>query len=147
MGSSASCQMEVLESPGLPSLFHCCCPRQDLTGGSYVGAGNTSECDSQQSYIPVSWVRRMSSEHLCAGSSYCLWNSQLCYLFTPGWVTKGGQQIPATGQGLGVNERKGMSVRLLRVSIDKQNILSSLLSSPYPVGANSSQGHILLHFR
>lgn len=51
--------------------------------------------------------------------------------------------------GSGVNGRKGMSVRLLQVSIDKQNLLSSLLSIPDPMGANSFQGHayVLLHFR
>lgn len=56
--------------------------------------------------------------------------------------------MPATGQGLVLMGEKGQVVRLLQVSIDKQNILSSLLSSPDPMGANSQgHAHVLLHFR
>lgn len=110
MGSSASCQVEVSETPALPSL----CPIAAAPGGISQGAvmwgQGTPVNVAASNHIFMGQKdgsRRMSSEHLCAGSRYCLWNSQLCNLFTPDWVTKGGQQMPATGQDLVLMGEKG----------------------------------------
>lgn len=109
MGSSVSCQVEIPESPALPSL----CPTATAPGRictecSYMGAGNTSEGGSQKSHIPVSRVRRVSSEQLCADSSYCLCGIHNCATILH---LAGSPRVDSRCllPGSGVNGRKGMS--------------------------------------
>lgn len=105
MGSSASFQVEIPESPALPALCPtAAAPGRICTECSYVGAGNTSECDSQQSHIVVSRVRRVSSEHLCAGGSYCGIHNSATWPGHHGWTADACYR-----PGSGVNGRKGMS--------------------------------------